>query len=176
MFTLVIGGAASGKSEYAEGVVLADGDIPRYYVATMEPSDRECRARIARHRQMRAEKRFETLECYTNLAGLRLPERGIVLLECLGNLTANELYSPAGAGTEAGALRAVTEGVNALLAQCAELVAVSNEVFAGGSCYADETGGYLRTLAAVHRVLACRADRVCEVVCGLPQYYKGVAG
>ena len=46
MFTLVIGGAASGKSEYAESLLLgAPG--PRYYLATMEPmEDAECRARI----------------------------------------------------------------------------------------------------------------------------------
>ena len=46
MFTLVIGGAASGKSEYAESLLLgAPG--PRYYLATMEPMEAaECRARI----------------------------------------------------------------------------------------------------------------------------------
>lgn len=48
MFTLVIGGAASGKSEYAEAHVET---LPgrRLYIATMEPWDEECRARIARH-------------------------------------------------------------------------------------------------------------------------------
>ena len=56
MFTLVVGGAASGKSEYAESLVLQD--LPRYYIATMQPFDGECRARIAKHRRMRAEKQF----------------------------------------------------------------------------------------------------------------------
>ena len=67
MLTLVIGGAASGKSEYAEARVLT---LPgrRIYIATMEPFDDECRARIRKHRAMRAEKGFETVECYTNLA------------------------------------------------------------------------------------------------------------
>ena len=37
MFTLVVGGAASGKSEYAEQLILRAGALPRYYVATMEP-------------------------------------------------------------------------------------------------------------------------------------------
>lgn len=50
MFTLVIGGAASGKSEYAEAHVET---LPgrRLYIATMEPWDEECRARIAATRQ-----------------------------------------------------------------------------------------------------------------------------
>ena len=85
MFTLVIGGAASGKSEYAESLLLgAPG--PRYYLATMEPmEDAECRARIEKHRRQRAGKGFVTIERGVDLAGLALPARGDVLLEDLGN-------------------------------------------------------------------------------------------
>lgn len=176
MFTLVIGGAASGKSEYAESLVLASPHQPRYYIATMEPFDEEGRLRVEKHRRMRANKEFETVECYTNLASVRLPRRGVVLLECVGNLAANELYSPQGAGSVEGALSAIVEGADALLAQCADLVVVSNEVFTGGTDYAAGTEDYLRLVAGVNRALAQRADRVCEVVCGLPNYYKGAAG
>jgi len=45
VFTLVIGGAASGKSEYAEELILASPLRPRIYIATMEPFDAEGRAR-----------------------------------------------------------------------------------------------------------------------------------
>jgi len=176
VFTLVIGGAASGKSEYAEGLVLASPHFPRYYLATMEPFDGEGRRRVEKHRKMRAEKKFETVERYTGLASLRLPRRGAVLLECIGNLAANELYSPGGAGNAADALTAIVGGVESLLAQCEDLVVVSNEVFTGGTDYAGGTEDYLRLVADVNRALAWRADRVCEVVCGLTQYYKGAAG
>lgn len=175
MFTLVIGGAASGKSEYAEGLVVASPHFPRYYIATMEPLDDECRARVEKHRRMRADKQFETVECYVNLSSARLPGRGAVLLECVGNLAANELYSPKGAGNGADALSAIVDGLGALLVQCADLVVVSNEVFTGGDHYADGTEEYMRLLAGANRALARRADRVCEVICGLPQYYKGAA-
>ena len=174
MLTLVIGGAASGKSEYAEGLVLKAGPGPRYYLAAMEPMDRECRARIQKHRAMRAARGFETLERYVDLKGLALPRQGgVLLLEDLGNLAANELYSPAGAGP-AGALDAILEGIGHLRAQCRGLVVVSNEIFAGGRDYAPGTEVYLRLLADAHRALAARADSVCEVVCGLPCYYKGM--
>ena len=175
MFTLVIGGAASGKSEYAEGLVLLSPHRPRYYIATMEPFDEEGRRRVEKHRRMRAAKEFETVECYTNLSSVRLSARGTVLLECIGNLAANELYSPSGAGTVEGALSAIAGGVDTLLAQCEDLVAVGNEVFTGGSDYAAGTEDYLRLMADVNRALARRADRVCEVVCALPRYYKGAA-
>ena len=175
MFTLVIGGAASGKSQYAEGLVLRSPHRPRIYIATMEPFDAEGRARVEKHRRMRADKEFQTVERYTDLSSVRLRSRGAVLLECVGNLAANELYSPAGAGSVAGAVSAIVDGVDALLEQCGDLVVVSNDVFIGGADYAGGTGDYLRLMANAGRELAKRADRVCEVVCGLPQYYKGAA-
>ena len=53
MLTLVLGGAASGKSAYAESLVLKTG-LPRYYLATMQVWDAECAARVEKHRKMRA--------------------------------------------------------------------------------------------------------------------------
>lgn len=166
MFTLVIGGSASGKSEYAEGHVLT---LPgrRIYLATMRPWDRECQDRIARHRRLRRNRGFETVERYTDLSGLKLPPESNVLLECLSNLTANELYDPGGGGQEA-----VLRGLDSLLSQCAHLTVVTNEVFSGGAC-GEDTLPYLRALARVNRQLAARADTVAEIVCGLPNYLKG---
>lgn len=123
MFTLVIGGAASGKSEYAElHVTRLTGR--RIYLAAMRPWDQECLGRIARHRLLRRDKGFETVERYTDLAGLALPAEANVLLECMSNLTANELYDPEGGGEEA-----VLRGVEALLSQCRHLTVVTNDVF-----------------------------------------------
>ncbi len=173
MIQLVIGGAASGKSEFAEQLVLSVGDLPRYYIATMQPFDDESVRRIEKHRQMRAKKSFTTVECYTNLASVTLLEHGVVLLECMSNLAANEKYSPDGAGENA--LAAIADGVSALERQCERLIIVSNEVFSGGNRYEGDTDSYLRLLAAVNRMLAARADTVVEVVCGLPQVHKGEA-
>ena len=170
MLTLVLGGAASGKSEYAESLVLKTA-LPRYYLATMQVWDAECAARVAKHRKMRARKQFATVECPLHLEQVQLPARGTALLEDLGNLTANELYSPGGAGKHAA--RAVLAGVEAVASQCENLVLVSNEVFSGGADYAGDTDQYLLALARVNNALAARADNVCRVVCGIPIYYKG---
>lgn len=168
MFTLVIGGSASGKSEFAERHVAA---LPgrRVYLATMEPWDDECRARIARHRRARLHKGFMTVERYTGLAGLSLPADSNVLLECMGNLVANELYAPAGGGADAA-----VRGVEALLRRCAHLTVVTNEVFSGGRDYGGDTLRYLEALARVNRALARRADLAVEVVCGMPSVLKGM--
>ena len=170
MLTLVLGGAASGKSEYAESLVLKTA-LPRYYLATMQVWDAECAARVEKHRKMRAAKQFETVECPLHLDAVRLPARGTALLEDLGNLAANELYDPAGAG--ANAAEAILRGLDSLAAQCEHLIVVSNEVFNGGADYAGDTDQYLLALARVNNALAARADNVCRVVCGIPFYYKG---
>ena len=170
MLTLVVGGAASGKSEYAERLVLQTA-LPRYYLATMQVWDAECAARVEKHRRMRAEKQFETLECPLHLGTVHLPARGTALLEDLGNLTANELYDPAGAGEAAAS--AILDGLGRLAAQCEHLVVVSNEVFSGGANYAGDTDRYLKALAQVNNALAARADAVVRVVCGIPVYHKG---
>lgn len=171
MLTLVLGGAASGKSEYAEALVLRSA-LPRYYLATMQVWDAECAARVEKHRKMRAAKQFETLECPLHLETVHLPCRGTALLEDLGNLTANELYDPAGAGDASA--EHILQGLESLAAQCENLIVVSNEVFSGGADYAGDTDRYLLALARVNNALAARADAVVRVVCGIPVYYKGV--
>ena len=173
VLTLVIGGAASGKSAYAESLCLR-APLPRTYLATMQVWDAECAARVAKHRAMRAEKQFDTVECPLHLDRVALPRRGTVLLEDLGNLAANELYDPDGAGTETAA--AILRGIDKMLLQCDNLIVVSNEVFSGGADYAGDTDRYLRALAAVNNAAAARADRVVRVVCGIPVYYKGSEG
>ena len=170
MLTLVIGGAASGKSDYAERLVLRTA-CPRYYLATMQVWDAECAARVEKHRRMRAARQFETIECPLHLETVQLPVRGTVLLEDLGNLAANELYDPAGAGQAAAA--AMLHGLDVLAAQCENLIVVSNEVFSGGADYAGDTDLYLKTLAQINNGLAARADAVIRVVCGIPVWYKG---
>ena len=173
MFILVIGGSASGKSEYAEQLVTSSGVFPRYYIATMQPFGEEGQTRIRRHRALRAQKRFETVERYTGLSGLTLPQPGAALLECIGNLTANELFSESGAGEQT--VSAVVNGVERLIRSTKELVVVTNDVFSDGVVYDPSTENYRVKLAEINRALAARADRVVEVVCGLPLYLKGGA-
>ena len=124
MLTLVIGGSASGKSSFAERLAVQSG-LPRYYVATMRVWDAESEKRVARHREMRREKRFETLECPLRLDELIVPERGVILLEDMGNLVANELYDSEGAGQDAA--QAILRGVERLHRQGSHLIVVSNE-------------------------------------------------
>lgn len=173
MMTLVMGGAASGKSAYAEALICGAGELRRVYLATMQPFGKEAEERIRKHREMRADKGFETRECFTVRAVLKLsaslPPGAAVLLEDLGNLCANEMFSGNPEGRTAAA---VITAVTALREQCSELVIVANEVFSGGAEYAGETLSYLRLLGQVSIALAAMADRVVEVQCGIPVMLK----
>ena len=73
MLILVSGGSGSGKSEFAEGLVVSSGLSERMYLATMQVWDEESVRRVERHRQMRAGKGFATLECPTGLDRLAVP-------------------------------------------------------------------------------------------------------
>ena len=171
MLTLVVGGAASGKSAYAEALLLRSVAARRIYLAAMEPFGAEAEARIKRHRAMRSEKGFETLECYVNIECAPVPSGASVLLEDLGNLCANELFSPQGAGKDA--IDSILRGIDVLYRRCRDLIIVSNEVFTGGADYGPETMRYLSLLSYVNRKIAARADAVCEICGGVAMYYKG---
>ena len=175
MFTLVIGGSASGKSDYAERHVLSlEGGGPRIYIATMEPFGEEARARIARHHALRRDRGFETIECYRNIGSLRLPADSNVLLEDLGNLMANELFGndAAAVDEETDLPDRIAEEIEKVFSDCAHMTIVTNEIFSGGKNYEGETIIYLRALARLNRILAIRADYVVELVCGLPDVLK----
>ncbi len=170
MLILLTGGSACGKSSFAESLCVRF-PAPRYYLAAMQPFGPGSAEKIARHRQMRAGKGFETIERYTDYAALRLPQRGTALLECICNLTANEMFDAEGRVRDPAA--AVLSGVDRLRAQCENLVIITNEVGSELENYAEGTRAYLRALGAINRSLAARADCVCELVCGIPIVLKG---
>lgn len=170
MMHLVTGGSGSGKSAYAEEQILKAPEKRRIYIATMLPFGEEGRLRVQRHRRMRRDKGFETVECYTNLSGLEIPEGCAVLLECVSNLTANEMYQEEGAGEKT--FQAVTEGIRSLKKQAGTFVAVTNEVFSDGISYDASTMKYMETLGRINRELVKEADRATEVVYGIPVSIK----
>lgn len=170
---LVTGGSASGKSAYAEGLLLQSGQPPFLYVAAMEPRTQETQKKIARHRRMRAGKGFMTLEKYRNLSSLKVPDNGGILLECISNLLANELFQEDGTILREKAKSAVLKGVGHLAARTDNLVIVTNEVQGDAGSYDKETENYRALLGGINQELARMADEVTEVVYGIPVKIKG---
>lgn len=177
MMVLVIGGSGSGKSAYAEAYLTElSGDLKRYYIATMQVLDREGEDRVERHRRMRSGRGFCTLEQTLRIEEA-LPEIGsasgsTALVECMSNLTANEMFS----GGEPKTCEEVTErilrGIGRLNSELRHLVVVSNNVFEDGIGYDALTMEYIRAMGSLNAKLAAMADRVIEVVVGIPVVVK----
>ena len=167
----MLGGSACGKSGWAEDLACRLGG-PLIYLATMEPWGKEGAERIARHRKARAGKGFSTLEQPRNLEACSIPPHATLLLEDLGNLVANEVFSGKNLD-KAAALANLNRGLTTLEARAEHLVVVGNDLFRDGEHYPPETIAYLEVLAQVQTDLSRRYDLVAELVCGIPVFWKG---
>lgn len=165
--TLVVGGARSGKSSFAERLVIAS-DRPRRYVATAEAWDDEMRARIAQHRNDRAGGWITVeapLDLPAALADVQADE--VVLIDCATLWLTNHLLAEHDLAAETGRL------IAALAACQAPVVVVSNETGWGivpenalARRFRDEQGRLNQRLAQV-------AGLVVTVIAGLPMVLKG---
>lgn len=173
MLTVVTGGSGSGKSEYAEQLIMSLDSAKRYYIATMKPFGEEGQKRIARHRKQRDGRGFLTIEQYTQLEAVEIFYGADALLECMSNLVANEIFDE-NVGRSAGeTCRDIIMGVEKLNLRCENLVIVTNEVFSDGNSYDKETEEYIRCMGMINRSLAQMADCVVEVVYSIPVVLKG---
>lgn len=171
MIKLVIGGSGSGKSQYAEELLFAMPQRNKYYIATMKVWDEDGERRVARHRKQREDKGFLTIEKPTAVDEISFAqdEAGTAfLLECVSNLTANEMFADGGIlPPELVADRVVAE-LEALIKNAGDAVIVTNNIFEDGVCYNESTMSYIRALGEINRKLTLLADEVTEVVVGIP--------
>ena len=202
MLHIVYGGSASGKSSYAESFAMSlQGEGRLLYIATMYPYkwntteiDPETMQRIERHRAMRADKGFDTVECYRHVEHIVAKRQDVLLLECMSNLLANEMYleqdsddgglaetmsevEKTGVGmseTLSPVSKKIVQALVNLSTRVQDVVIVTNDVFSdGGSLTYDEsTREYVKNLAEINCALARVAATVTEVVCGIPVIVK----
>ena len=168
--TLVLGGARSGKSRYAQELASAYRRV--VYIATARPSDAEMRARIAKHRRERPAS-WRTVEVATDLArALREDCTGanLVLIDCL------TIYVSHVMGRRKGGSSGVREQFQSLYAAIREVKAsvimVSNEVGSGVVPPYRSGRDYRDLLGELNQEIARFADRVVLMVAGLPLFVK----
>jgi adenosyl cobinamide kinase/adenosyl cobinamide phosphate guanylyltransferase len=165
---LVLGGARSGKSAYAEGRLAAVDDVA--YVATLLPGEPGVDARIAAHRQRRPAG-WSTVEAGGDVVaavrgagacdGMLLDgfELALALADLPSDATAAQL-----AEEVAGAVRAGARSLGVVVSAEAGLGVVPSS--AAGGAFRDRLG-------AANQALAQQADEVVLVVAGLPLWLKG---
>jgi adenosylcobinamide kinase / adenosylcobinamide-phosphate guanylyltransferase len=164
--TLVLGGARSGKSRYAENLLTALSP-PWVYVATAEAGDEEMAARIKNHRERRGAQ-WRTIEAPRELASaLAASGKAPVLVDCLTLWLSNLMLA------EANIDEATAQLEKALAAANGPLVLVANEV-GSGIVPSYPLGRRFRDLqGTLNQRIAARAERVILMVAGLPLVVKG---
>ena len=164
---LITGGSGSGKSAYGEKRILEAGEMTRYYIATMEVFGEECRKKVERHKKLRQGKGFITIESPKDVGREKVLEmlrpdgqKKAVLLECISNLTANEMFgssfgegSEPGRRTEALAEKICTD-IEKIDKAAGFFAVITNEVGFDGEMYEKETLEYIRLLGLVNCRLA----------------------
>lgn len=176
MLVLITGGSGSGKSAYAEDVTCELSENKnKYYLATMQVYGEEGKRKVQRHIEAREGKNFITIEQQTDIhnakAGIK-NKKSTLLLECMSNLVANEMFTPEGIKAENEVIQKVASDINRLYAAVENLVIVTNNVFEDGIQYDDTTMAYNRALGRINTELAKSADMVTEVVVGIPVVIK----
>ena len=169
MFTLVLGGARSGKSRYAQQ--LCEGDEVVVYIATAEPldDDPEMRERIARHRSSRPS-RWRTIEAPLELEAAveSIDDGATILVDCVTVWLANLGWTYRDLSSTESEARILDRVARlAALARERRLVAVSNEV-GSGIVPATPVGRDFRDVHGIaNQLLAREADSVVLMVAGL---------
>ena len=97
---------------------------------------------------------------------------GAALLECMSNLTANEMFSGEQPMDRQTVIEKILRGVDVLRKQMDPLVIVTNNVFEDGIVYDSATMEYIEALGRINERLAAEADEVVEVTAGIPQRLK----
>ncbi len=176
---LILGGARSGKSSYAENLAR-ESSKPVLFIATAAASDDEMRERIEHHRAARPPE-WQTLEAPMNIAAALESKvskfwNGVILLDCITLLISNILLSLPEDSSFEDAMQKVKNEIESLIeAQKkigGEWIVVSNEVGLGlvppyplGRMYRDALG-------RANQMLARASNKVVFMVAGIPMNVK----
>ena len=187
--TLILGGARSGKSTFAEMRAKELGGDSVLYVATSETKDEEMVERVEKHRVERSSA-WETVEASRNVAqAIRAAgiEAKVILLDCMTFLVANHLMDaaapeddpfddpsadPFDAQIEADVVAEVEALVTYVQETDVAMLVVSNEVGLGVVPPYELGRAYRDILGRANQILARHADEVQLLVAGIPMRVK----
>lgn len=173
MIELVLGGARSGKSRYAEQQAIASG-LPVCYLATAEARDDEMQVRIEHHRQRRPA-HWRTLEEPIRLADM-IRQHAVpgycLLIDCLTLWLSNVLFDKQGE-LQADVFKHERTALLDALSHCTgHVIMVSNEVGLGVVAADPMTRRFVDEAGFLHQAVAQLSNKVVLVSAGLPQRLK----
>ena len=191
MIVLVVGGAKSGKSMFAQNLSKSlneslknpisgqlDGEIERevgklYYVATMNPYDLEDLKRIENHLRERDGYGFNTIEETLNMSKVSslIKEEDTVLIDSITSLVTNYMFR--GKEFYKDVSDDILSGILEIINNSKNVVIVSDYLFSDSIQYDCYTENFRKEIGVVNRKLAKIADTVVECSYGNIIYHKG---
>ena len=165
--TLVLGGAGSGKSAFAENLVCATGRR-RHYIATAQAFDTEMKEKILAHQESRGEN-WITHEAPLDVSKPLndAPAEDVVLLDCATLWLSNQMLAERVLDIQ------IAKFLDAVRGTEAPLVVVSNEVGQGVVPEYKMGREFRNAQGRLNQALAAEADLAVFVIAGLPQVLKG---
>lgn len=161
MIYLIVGTPDSGKSKLAEDLISSvSGDKRKYYIATMIPYGEEGALRVSKHRAMREGKGFDTLEIPFDVCDAAISGHSAVLLECVSNLAANELFERKTPDEECE--EKIIRDIHALSGKADEIVIVTNH-FEVTDDFDDDTVRYAVLMDRINNRLRGTADKLIDL-------------
>ncbi len=168
MKTLILGGARSGKSNYAQQLAEQTG-LQVIYIATATPGDEEMRLRIERHQQDRPaswQLVEEPIDLVSALESYH-HDKVCVLVDCLTLWLSNQIMND-----DSKVAMAIDELVEMISQLELTLIMVSNEVGMGVVPMGEISRQFVDESGRMHQNLAQICDQVVMVIAGLPQILK----
>jgi len=164
--SLILGGARSGKSGYAEQLAK-DSGLPVTYVATAQAFDEEMSQRIKKHQLDRPD-HWQSIEVPTQLPAIikKHGNQGVVLVDCLTLWLMNLLHE------ELEVHQYVNDLLEALAQIKGNVILVSNEISMGVVPMGEMSRLYVDELGRMHQKIAKQATNVTLMVAGLPMTVK----
>jgi len=165
--TLVIGGAASGKSAFAENLVR-DSRLKRVYIATARVLDHEMEKKVKRHKKMRGDGWLTIEEPLAPEAAIAMHGADkAILLDCATMWLMNHMMDETDYDSAEGSL------LHALATSTSHCVVVTNELGLGIVPADALSRRFRQAQGELNQRLAARADVVVNVMAGLPNVLKG---
>lgn len=174
MLVFISGGVRSGKSTFGEGLSGELAKARKIYLATSIAYDDEIFRRIELHREQRHGKGFVTIEKGTRIGDIAdiLVSSDTVLLDCLGNLLANEMFNEESTEPDDSIADRIFEDIQTINQKAENLIIISNDVFSDGCMYAHSVIEYIDTLAGLHRRIVEISEKAVECVSGSRVLHK----
>lgn len=171
MYELILGGARSGKSSYAEKCAAASG-LDVTYIATAQAFDEEMQQRIQHHQQQRPDHWLLIEEPINLVSTLKTNASATtcILVDCLTLWLSNQLCSEK---HQTQFEKNIDELINLLPDLPGQIIFVSNEVSMGIIPMGEINRQFVDEAGRLHQRLAAVCDNVTLMVAGIPSHIKG---